>query len=90
MLEACRSLGLPVLPDLNGAREAGGGGFAMMNHIIRGGQRQTMARSYLYPVLGRPNVTLLVTSHVDRITFEGSKATGEQWRRTLRLTSRDR
>jgi choline dehydrogenase len=76
MLEACRSLGLPVLPDLNGAREEGSGGFAMMNHIIRGGQRQSMARSYLYPVLGRPNVTLIVKSHVDRITFDGNKATG--------------
>ena len=76
MLEACRSLGLPVLPDLNGAREEGNGGFAMMNHIIRGGQRQSMARSYLYPVLGRPNVTLIVKSHVDRITFDGNKATG--------------
>ena len=76
MLEACRSLGLPVLPDLNGAREEGSGGFAMMNHIIRGGQRQSMARSYLYAVLGRLNVTLLVKSHVDRITFDGNKATG--------------
>ena len=76
MLEACRSLGLPVLPDLNGAREEGKGGFAMMSHIIRGGQRQSMARSYLYPVLGRPNVTLLVKSQVDRITFDGNKATG--------------
>ena len=76
MLDACRSLGLPVLPDLNGAREEGSGGFAMMNHIIRGGQRQSMARSYLYPVLARPNVTLLVKSHVDRLTFRGNVATG--------------
>jgi choline dehydrogenase len=76
MLEACRSLGLPVLDDLNGAREEGPGGFAMMNHIIRGGQRQSMARAYLYPVLGRKNLTLLVNSHVDRLTFAGQRATG--------------
>ena len=68
MLAACRSLGLPVLDDLNGAREVGSGGFALMNQIIREGRRQSMARSYLYPVLARKNVTLLVRTQVDRVT----------------------
>ncbi len=76
MLAACRSLGMPVLDDLNGAREEGSGGFALMNQIIRDGRRQSMARSYLYPVLARKNVTLLVRSHVDRLTFEGNRVTG--------------
>ena len=76
MLAACRSLGLPVLDDLNGKREEGSGGFALMNQIIRDGRRQSMARSYLYPVLARKNVTLLVRTHVDRVTFDGTRATG--------------
>lgn len=76
MLAACRSLGLPVLDDLNGAREEGEGGFALMNQIIREGQRQSMARSYLYSVLARKNVTLMVQSHVNRVTFSGTRATG--------------
>ncbi len=76
MLEACRAMGLPVLDDLNGAREEGAGGFALMNQIIREGRRQSMARSYLYPVLSRKNVTLLVNTHVDRLTFAGHRATG--------------
>jgi choline dehydrogenase len=76
MLAACRSLNLPVLDDQNGAREEGGGGFALMNQIIREGRRQSMARSYLYPVLSRKNVTLLVNTHVDRLTFAGNRATG--------------
>lgn len=76
MLAACRSLGFPVLDDLNGAREEGSGGFALMNQIIRDGRRQNMARSYLYPVLSKPNVTLLIKSHVDRVTFSGTRATG--------------
>jgi choline dehydrogenase len=79
MLEACRSLGLTVLEDLNGAREEGKGGFALMNQIIREGRRQSMARSYLYPVLGRRNVTLLVKTHVDRVTFAGTRATGVEF-----------
>jgi choline dehydrogenase len=76
MLAACRSLNLPVLDDQNGAREEGSGGFALMNQIIREGRRQSMARSYLYPVLSRRNVTLLVNTHVDRLTFAGKRATG--------------
>lgn len=76
LLAACRSLNLPVLDDQNGAREEGSGGFALMNQIIRDGRRQSMARSYLYPVLGRKNVTLLVNTHVDRLTFSGNTATG--------------
>jgi choline dehydrogenase len=76
MLEACRSLGLPVLDDLNGAREEGAGGFALMNQIIRDGRRQSMARSYLYPALARKNVTLLVNTQVDRLTFAGNRTTG--------------
>jgi choline dehydrogenase len=76
MLTACRSLNMPVLDDQNGAREEGSGGFALMNQIIRDGRRQSMARSYLYPVLARKNVTLLVNAHVDRLTFAGHRATG--------------
>lgn len=76
MLAACRSMNLPVLDDQNGAREEGSGGFALMNQIIRDGRRQSIARSYLYPVLSRKNVTLLVNTHVDRLTFIGQQATG--------------
>jgi len=78
MLEACRSLGYNVFADQNGVREEGGTGFALMNQIIRDGRRQSMARSYLYPILARPNVTVIVNTHVDRLTFAGTKATGVQ------------
>ena len=78
LLAACKSLNLPVLDDQNGAREEGGGGFALMNQIIREGRRQSMARSYLYPVLSRKNVTLLVNTHVDRLTIAGNRVTGVQ------------
>ena len=78
MLAACRALGYPVLNDLNGAREESGTGFALMNQIIRDGRRQSMARAYLYPVLARPNVTVVVNTHVDRLTFSGTKVTGVQ------------
>jgi choline dehydrogenase len=76
MLAACRSLNLPVLDDLNGAREEGREGFALMNQIIRDGQRQSMARAYLYPALARNHVTMLTRTHVDRLSCAGTRATG--------------
>jgi choline dehydrogenase len=78
MLAACRSLGYNVFNDQNGAREEGGTGFALMNQIIRDGQRQSLARAYLYPVMARSNVTVLANTHVDRLTFAGTKVTGVQ------------
>jgi choline dehydrogenase len=79
MLDACASLGLPVLDDLNGAREERDSGFALMNQIIRDGQRYNLAKAYLYPVLGQKNVTLLVNTHVDRLTISGNTAEGVEF-----------
>lgn len=76
MLDACASLGLPVLDDLNGAREEKASGFALMNQIIKDGQRHNLAKAYLYPVLGQKNVTLLVDTHVDRLTLSGNTVEG--------------
>jgi choline dehydrogenase len=76
LLEAAKELKFPVLPDQNGAREEAEGGFAYMNQIIRDGQRRSMARAYLYDVLGQENVTLLTNALVHRVTFDGDRATG--------------
>lgn len=76
MLAACKSLGYPVLDDLNGAREEGGTGFALMNQIIKHGRRNSMARAYLYPAMAKPNVTVLVNTHVNKVALSGNKAIG--------------
>jgi choline dehydrogenase len=76
MLRACAVLGLPVLDDLNGLREERDTGFALMNQIIKDGQRHSMAQAYLYPVLAQKNVTLLVNTHIDRLSLSGNEVTG--------------
>jgi choline dehydrogenase len=76
MLQACAALGLPVFDDLNGLREERDTGFALMNQIIRDGQRHSMAQAYLYPVLGQKNVTLLVNTHIERLAMSGNEVTG--------------
>jgi len=76
LLEAAEALGHPILSDQNGAREEGDGGFALMNQIIRDGQRYNMAQAFLYPVLEQDNITLLTHAHVNKVVVEGDRAVG--------------
>lgn len=76
MLEAARNLGLIVNDDLNGKREEDIGGFALMNQIIKEGRRMNMAQAYLYPVLDKPNLTVLTNTHVTGLVIEGGRVTG--------------
>lgn len=75
-LKAAAEVGLPVTDDLNTDRELSGNGFGLMNQIIKDGRRNSLARAYLYPVLARNNVTLLVNTSANRIILEGDKAVG--------------
>lgn len=75
LLEAAKNLGLPVDPDLNNARLEGPGGFALMDQIIRGGRRSNMAQAYLYPVIDRPNITVLTGTRVTGLVIEGGRVT---------------
>ncbi len=76
MLAAAETLGLLVHDDLNGAREEAIGGFALMNQIIRDGRRVNMAQAYLYPVLERPNLSVLTNTQVTGLVIEGGRAVG--------------
>lgn len=75
-LDGMREVGLPVVEDLNGEREVTGNGFGYMNQIIKDGRRQSMARAFLYPVLKRDNVTVLVNTQVNRVVLRGRSAVG--------------
>src|SRR5262249_46972212 len=44
--------------------------------IINNGKRQSVFRSYVFPYLGRPNLTILTHALVTRLTFDGQRATG--------------
>ena len=76
MLEAVKNLGLIVNDDLNGKREEDVGGFALMNQIIRDGRRMNMAHAYLYPVLERPNLTVLTNTLVSKLIIDGGRVVG--------------
>jgi choline dehydrogenase len=54
----------------------GGDGCALADLIVRDGHRQSIFRSYTYPFLDRPNLTVLPHALVTRLTFAARRATG--------------
>jgi choline dehydrogenase len=76
MLEAARSLGIPTFENQNGRMMEGAGGASFIDMRARDGRRQSVFRSYVFPYMDRPNLTVLTHALVTRITFDGTKATG--------------
>jgi choline dehydrogenase len=75
-LEAARSFGLPTFADQNGVMMETAGGAALSNRRIRDGKRQSVFRTYTYPLMDRPNLTVLTHALVTRVVVEGGKAAG--------------
>jgi choline dehydrogenase len=73
-LEASRQLGMPILDDMNGPMQPGAG-YINMN-IGRNGTRVSAVEAFLRPALSRPNLTLLLNTDVQKVTFRGKRATG--------------
>jgi choline dehydrogenase len=73
-LEAARQMGFPILDDMNGPVRAGAG-YINMN-IAADGSRASSVRAFLRPNLDRPNLTLLLNTHVTRVLFDGDRASG--------------
>jgi choline dehydrogenase len=78
-LEGARSVGIPTFENQNGAMMEGAGGASIMDVLARGGYRQSVFRSYVFPYLDQPNLTVLTGALVTRVTFEGNRATGVQF-----------
>src|SRR5499427_2530922 len=76
MLESARSVGIPIFENQNGRMMEGAGGCSILDLRIRDGKRLSVFRSYTFPYIGRPNLTVLSHALVTRITFEGHRATG--------------
>ena len=73
-LEAFASVGGFVpCSDFNGASPEG---FGLRQGTIRRGRRDSSAAAYLRPVLGRPNLTVLTHTFVNRLAIEGGRVVG--------------
>jgi choline dehydrogenase len=76
MLEAADSAGLKRFANSGGQMMKAAGGCAIVDNIIHDGKRQSAYRSYVYPRLVQPNLTVLTGALANRILFAGRRATG--------------
>jgi choline dehydrogenase len=75
MVEAASAVGIPSFVDQNGRMMEGGGGAALSNMRVRGGRRLSVFRSYVYPWMDRPNLTVVTGALVTRLVFAARRAT---------------
>jgi choline dehydrogenase len=76
LFEGTRSIGIPTFENQNGRMMESAGGSSILDVRLRDGKRQSVFRSYTFPYMDRPNLTVLTHALVTRITFEGKCATG--------------
>jgi choline dehydrogenase len=76
MLDAAAELRMPVFDDANGAMMEGPEGAAYVNLRIRDGRRQSIFRSYTFPLMNQPNLTVLPGTLVTRVLIEDEAAIG--------------
>ncbi len=76
MVEGARSVGVPAFENQNGRMMEGDGGASIFDLLIRDGKRQSMFRSYTFPYMDRPNLTVLTHALVTRLILENKRATG--------------
>ena len=76
MVAGAQSAGIPAFENQNGRMMEGDGGAAIIDVRARNGKRQSVFRSYTFPLMDRPNLTVLTHALVRRLTFAGKRATG--------------
>jgi choline dehydrogenase-like flavoprotein len=75
-VEGARSVGIPTFAHPNGRMMEGAGGASISDVRVRDGKRQSVFRSYTFPYMDRPNLTVLTRALVTRLTFGGNRAMG--------------
>lgn len=76
MVEAANSMGIPRFESPNGEMMEGRGGAAINDLIIQNGRRSSIFRSYVYPLLNQPNLSVLTHTIVSKLIFDGRSVIG--------------
>ena len=71
-VEGACSIGIPTFENPNGRMMEADGGASITDVRARDGKRQSVFRSYVFPYMDRPNLTVLTEALVTRVTFEES------------------
>lgn len=75
-IAGARSVGIPTFENPNGRMMEAVKGAAISDVRVRNGKRESIFRSYVFPYMDRPNLTVLTHALVTRLTFQGKRATG--------------
>ncbi|MEP0884066.1 GMC family oxidoreductase N-terminal domain-containing protein [Trichocoleus sp. ST-U3] len=75
-VEGARGVGIPTFENPNGRMMEAARGAAITDVRVRNGKRESIFRSYVYPYMDRPNLTVLSHALVRRLTFQGKQVTG--------------
>lgn len=76
MLLAAGGAGIASFADHNGAMMEGPGGASLCNLAIRDGQRSSVFRRYVYPLMAQANLTVLTQATVTRVLIDRDTAMG--------------
>ncbi|PWT79930.1 MAG: oxidoreductase [Acidobacteria bacterium] len=76
MVEGARSVGIPTFENHNGRMMEGDGGASLFDLIVRDGKRLSLFRTYVFPYMDRPNLTVLTHALVTKVIVEKNRATG--------------
>ncbi len=71
--DAAVEAGIPKIKDFNGGDNEGSGYFQVNQ---RSGLRWNTSKAFLRPVANRANLSVVTQAQVERLTFEGKRATG--------------
>jgi choline dehydrogenase len=77
LIEGAAGIGIPFVPDINGAAMEGDGGCGLANMLVQDGNRRvSMAASYLHPVMDRANLDILLCARITGLHLSGQRVTG--------------
>lgn len=85
IVRAAQESGIAYNDDFNGSSQLG---FGFYQATMWEGERCSAARFFLKPVLSRPNLTLRLDTRVERVLFDGRRASGVALSNGTRLTAR--
>jgi len=77
VIKSAESLGYPHNPDYNGHDQHGFGYYQVTQ---KNGVRHSAKKAYIDPIRSRPNLRIITGAHVTRLTLDGKRVTGVDYR----------
>jgi choline dehydrogenase len=77
VIKSAKSLGYPNNPDYNGHDQHGFGYYQVTQ---KNGVRHSAKKAYIDPIRSRPNLRIITGAHVTRLTLDGKRVTGVDYR----------